>query len=82
MQILDTQDQVAEVEDVPETIQLDLTHKMVLVVLEVAAVVVLLISGQIHHNQDVLPMVVVEKLLLDGHNKSKSKNIIWDILQK
>jgi hypothetical protein len=75
-------DQVVAVEDVPEIIQLEIMHKMVQVELEAAEAAVLLISGQIHHKQDVLLMVVVEKLLLDGHNKSKSKNIIWDILQK
>jgi hypothetical protein len=41
-----------------------------------------LINGQIHPVIDVPQMVVMEKLLLDGHNKIKSKNIIWDILQK
>jgi hypothetical protein len=38
--------------------------------------------GDIHLEHLELEMELVEELLLDGHNKNKSKNIIWDILQK
>jgi hypothetical protein len=77
--LLDTADQVVEVEDVLELIQVVTMHQMALVTQVVVLAVVQLINGLVH--QDLL-MVVVEKLLLDGHNKIKSKNIIWDILRK
>jgi hypothetical protein len=77
--LLDTADQVVEVEDVLELIRVVTMHRMAPVIQAVEQVVVQLINGPVHH---VLLMVVVEKLLLDGHNKIKSKNIIWDILQK
>jgi hypothetical protein len=73
---------VVVVEDVLEIIQVVQMHKMVVLEMEAVPVVEQLINGQIHPVIDVPQMVEVEKLLLDGNNRIKSKNIIWDILQK
>jgi hypothetical protein len=82
METLDMEETMVGVEVVLEIIQVVQMHKMELVEQAEEPVVEQLINGQIHPVIDVPQMVVVEELLLDGLNKSKSKNIIWDILQK
>jgi hypothetical protein len=69
------------VEDVLEIMveQLVGKHKMVAVAKVEVPVAVLMVLGEVLLEQQ---MAVVEKLLLGGRNKNKSKNIIWDILQK
>jgi hypothetical protein len=78
----DMVEMVEVVKDVLEIIQVERMHQMVKGAAAEEPVVGQLINGQIHPVIDVPQMVVMEKLLLDGHNKIKSKNIIWDILQK
>jgi hypothetical protein len=82
MEMVALAEAVPGVMEITQVVALQRMHKMVLETQVAVAAVEQLINGHIHPVKDVQQMVVVEKLLLDGLNKSKSKNIIWDILQK